>query len=104
MSVSLSHNAFEDCFALFTRASESPNGIEARFSSKGAAMHFRTRLHWARTLWRRQSMEINNPGDPEFGVSPFDNITIEDPRHSGADWWLRLRKQELTMEIREIGE
>lgn len=104
MSVSTSHAAFEDCYALFNRAIESPKGIEVRFPTYGAAMHYRTRLHWSRTLTRRRSMEIYQPGDPDYGISAFDGISVGAPLERAEGWWLRLIRRVAPEEIREIQE
>lgn len=91
MTVSTSRLSFDDCFSLFDRVLEEPEGIRVKFPTFGAANYFRMRMHQARSLDREDNRLAYDKGDPLYARSIYDRIkgTIE---KDGLVWWLYLQR------------
>ena len=77
MTAAVSRLAFNDCFDIFDQAIADPTGIRVAFSSEGAAIHFRMRLHRARTIDRQDNAKLHPSDHPMHGRSPYDQIIIK---------------------------
>ncbi len=90
MSLSNSRLAFADCETLFDKALDSPNGArwQAGDGSYGDQMHFRSRMHQFRTIVRKDNKEIYGEGEPLYGRSVYDALTIRVREDADHKWWL----------------
>ncbi len=76
MTASANLNAYDDCIEIFNRAMRLPKGTWLRAPDHGSAMQLKIRLHYCRKLLRLQSMEIYSEGDPEYGISPYETLSV----------------------------
>lgn len=74
MPASTSRLAYEDCFNVYEQALDADKGVRIKFSDYGDAMNFRTRLHYARTIERKDNKEIYAVGERLHGRSVYDVI------------------------------
>jgi hypothetical protein len=102
MTISTSRTAYSDCFDLFDRALDSPRGIRNRCRDAGAANHLKVRLHYARTLSRREAREVYAEDDPAFGVSPYDPFVVRVRAIEGV-WWVYIEPRAVQGEVEELG-
>ena len=72
MSLPTSREAYFHYYELWDRALADPTGIRIRVESYEAAFYHRTRMHMARSIHKRESREIYEPGDPRWNVSAYD--------------------------------
>lgn len=101
MTSSISKAAYTDCFDLFDRALDAPNGIRKRATDDGQALNLRQRLHYARTLKRRESFEVYPPDSPHYGTSPYDNLIVQVKQDDGA-WWVYIKPRLAEGDIEEL--
>jgi hypothetical protein len=102
MTTTFSKAGYADCFDLFDRALESPNGIRNACRDRGAAKHIVVRLNTARVMSRRESREVYAEDDPHFGVSPYDPFIIRAKEVEGS-WWVYLEPRAVTGVVEELG-
>ncbi len=99
MPLNTSRLAYEDCYELLNRAMAAPNGIRAACGvgddGIGVAYYLRTRLHYARTLARRESMQIYEETDPEYGISPYDHLVIK-IKDGDGQWWVYIEPRRIS--------
>lgn len=74
MSLPTSRHSYLDCLSYFDQALEDPKGIRLRQDSIDAATHLRMRLHQLRKLLREDSKSVYESGDPQYGVTAYDNV------------------------------
>ena len=103
MTISTSKSSYADCYDLFDRALESRQGIRTSVPDPGAGYHLRTRLHYARTLSRREAQEIYTEDHPAYGLSPYDPLRISAPREAEGKWWVYIEPRAIQGEVEELG-
>ena len=101
MATSTSRLSFSDCYDILDRALATPRGLRLSFPVEGDARHFRTRLHAARSLHRRDNAATYPEGDPKHGSSEYDPLTVK-LRANGKGWVLLIEPVSATMQIEEI--
>ena len=102
MTVSTSKSAYLDCYDLLDRALDSPIGIRNRCANRGMANNLRTRLHYARAISRRESLEIYAADHPAHGTSPYDPLVIR-IQQDGKLWWIYIEPRAIQGEVEELG-
>lgn len=68
--------AFSDCEEYFERALNSPNGIAVTLDTAGLAVQFKAKMNTYRERLRKQSRQVYEPTDPQYGVSPYDKFKL----------------------------
>jgi hypothetical protein len=101
MTVSTSRASYEDCFHLLDRAMDSPAGIRHSCPTSGAAHHLRVRLNYARVLSRNEHSSLA-PDDPRLGTSPYDALSLPQPRLIEGKWWVYIIPRALPGETEEL--
>lgn len=105
MALTDSRLAYDDIFKILDRAIESPLGIRVKFADRGAAFRFRTRLHYARNIDRKDNKANFDPDHPMFGRSIYDSVTVKDPVKEGPIYWLYIHKLDgENLEIEELSD
>lgn len=94
MSVSNSPLSYTDCYEVFDRAVADPRGVRMQMPDFDAANHFRMRLHYARKINRAKNAEIYEPGQPLYGTSVYDQLTVR-IRTIGDRTYLYLEKNDI---------
>lgn len=93
MVASTSRLSYIDCTELMDQALENTKGIRIGFADKGDALHFRTRMHTARTICRKDNLSEYAPGHPLHGRSQYDVLVVREPKESEGKWWLYIEKR-----------
>lgn len=89
MAMNSSLFAYDDCIAHLDAALADPLGIRVPCESESSAIRLRTRIHYARKLTRQANMETYSPGEPMFGRSEYDKISVR-LRREGPQVYLYL--------------
>ena len=80
MSRAKSFLAYSDCRTLLDEALASASGIKVKLSfddeGRRAAISLTHKLNACRAQSRRESTKIYGADDPQFGVSPYDELLI----------------------------
>lgn len=92
MPASQSRAAYEDCFDYLDQALAQPDGIRVSVGldddddSPGKAKQLQVRLHYARSLDRRDSKIIYPKDDPNHGTSVYDPLIVKIRQSDGEIW------------------
>ena|SRR5258706_8723513 len=108
MSISNSRLSYTDCYEFLDKAIEDDKGVRVPLGEWAKANFFRMRCHQARSITKKDNREIYQPGDPQYGVSIYDVITIRLKEDEAGEWWVYAEKNLLepgTVEsLSELGE
>lgn len=96
--------AYGDCTELLSQAVEDPRGVRLRVEDYDKAMHERSRIHYCRTLHRRESTLIYEPGDPMYGKSQYDIITIRIKNINGEFYLYLERNDKIKGAVEKLSE
>lgn len=102
MSLSNSRAAYLDAYVLLDKALEEPRGLRVEIiEGRGAANHFRMRIHQARQIDRNENAKTYpDPNHHLHGRSPYDLLVCR--IESGpAGTWLYLDKQKVEIGVVE---
>lgn len=101
MSLSISRQSYEDCYAVLDQALEAADGIRVGFNSREEATYFRMRMNQARQLDRKFNNQRYNGDDPRRRRSEYDPLSIR-VRNIGDISWVyveKVRKPQIVEEI-----
>lgn len=90
MTTSTNLDAYTDCIELFDRAIASTKGIRLPFTDSGRARHLIVRLNTTRSLIRNKNRQIYAPEDPLYAATPYDTLTVRQPRKIDSTWWVYI--------------
>jgi hypothetical protein len=80
--------SYGDAYDALDRAKDDLKGIRIKFSDYAAACTFRSRLHYARTVDRRDNTQIYDEGDPLYGRSVYDPLVVRIKEDTEGAWWV----------------
>ena len=93
MTLSVSPNAYPDCFAFFEKCIDDPIGARKPFPSRSDAFDFRNRANYYRILVRRQNEKLYPPDDKRHGTSDYDEVRMSlKPAVEEGWWWVYGKK------------
>ena len=90
MATSKNLAAYRDVQDVLDRAVSSVKGISVTMPSYGMAVRFRQRCYAFRTLTRELSREMYGPEDPNYGKSPYDELTVKTPEKTKGELPVKL--------------
>lgn len=93
--------SYGDAYDAWDRAKEDPKGIRIQFPDFAAAATFRSRLHYARQVDRRDNLQIYDEGEPLYGRSVYDTLAVSIKQDSDDEWWVYIRHVSLSDKIIE---
>lgn len=99
MTISTSRLSYLDCFEIFDRAIDDPQGLRIRLDSINDATFLRMRMHTARKLDRKRNEEIYEPGEPMHGCSVYDKLILRIRQHPDGAY---LYVQQISIHLGEI--
>jgi len=104
MAKSNSRHSYQDCFDLLDLALGAAKGSRIKIVDHSAAVHLRSRIHYARQIDRDDNADVYAEGHPLHNRSPYDPIVCKIKKERSG-WWLYLVKSD-QMEYRteETGE
>lgn len=104
MSTSSSPLAFSDCFDLFAEGLKDSVGARCKFESEQAALHFRMRMHRARTLDRQENSKTYPRDHHMYNRSVYDRLVCRIRKIDG-DYFVYVEQLGLDMgEIESLSE
>lgn len=96
MPASTSRLSYCDCFDLFDKAITDAIGTRVRVKDESAAIHLKSRLHYARKLDRDENKDVYEIGDPLYAKSRYDTIKVSSKPSKGS-WWVYLERIDATI-------
>lgn len=82
--------SYGDAYDALDRAKDDAKGIRLRFDDYSAAATFRSRVHYARAVDRRDNAQIYDESDPLFGRSAYDPLVVRIKQDSEGLWWVYI--------------
>lgn len=84
--------SYGDAYDALERAKEDEKGIRLRFDDYAAAATFRSRVHNARQVDRRDNAEIydEDRGNPLYGRSVYDSLIVRIRQDTAGAWWVYI--------------
>lgn len=78
MTASTSRLSYQDCFDVLDQALEDTKGARVKFEGYSSASYFRSRLHNARQIDRKDNRDIHSEDmtHPMFGRSVYDKLIV----------------------------
>lgn len=92
MTISTTLFAFADCIRILDDALEAKHGLRVRVTDENAAIHFRMRLHQARSLTREENKRIYEKEHPQWGRSSYDGLVVRINTEIEDEVWVHLEK------------
>lgn len=89
MSLSESLLSYQDCLEAMDQALADSQGGRVRFPDRSAALHFRSRCHYARKLHRRKNAQVYPVDHPQHGASHYDELVLRE-QPDGEGWYIYL--------------
>ncbi len=81
--------SYGDAYDALDRAKDDPKGIRVKFEDFAGAATFRSRLHYARQVDRKDNLQIyeEDQGNPLYGRSVYDTLVVRiKPDTEGCSW------------------
>lgn len=82
--------SYGDAYDALDRAKDDPKGIRLRFDDWASACTFRSRLHNARSVDRRDNTTIYELGDPLYGRSAYDTLIVRIKEDTDGHHWVYI--------------
>jgi hypothetical protein len=82
--------SYGDAYDALDRAKDDPKGIRIRFADLAAAQTFRSRVHNARQVDRRDNSTIYDPSDPLYGRSVYDPMIVRIRQDEEGFHWVYI--------------
>lgn len=86
MTISNHLGAYLDCIKLLDQATEDTKGVRVQVPDDGSAIHFRMRLHRARTLNREYNAKVYAEDHPMHNASVYDKLIVRIREIEGITW------------------
>ena len=90
MSHPKNRSAYNDCFAIFDKVTESEKGIRIARDTRGSAQYLVARLNFARALQRQINENAFPPDDMRHYGTKYDEFTVRNPRQIDDKWWVYI--------------
>lgn len=100
MSLPTSKNAYLDCIEYLDRAMSETKGARVKVASHDIGIRLRMRMHQLRSILRRDSTLIYEPGDPGYDITAYDPLTITIENVKGQHFVV-MKKNEPNMALVE---
>ena len=94
MSLPTSRQSYGDCYDAFDRALEDTKGIRIRVADWEAAFVLRQRLHYARSIHRKDNLIAYEEGHAMHGASPYYKLACR-IRESGNGTYVYIEHVDL---------
>jgi len=98
MSATNTRFAYTDCFEAWELAREDSKGIRIPFKSFDDASAFRARMHYARTVDRKDNEKLHQPTDLLFGRSSYDSYVVRIRQDTEDGGWVYIEPLSIDVE------
>lgn len=104
MSAPTTRQSYGDCFELWEKAIEAPEGIRFRVINGDVAINLRMRLQMARQIDRKDNLATYELGHPMHGSSIYDPLQVLIREDADLAWWVYIepRAVHIIGEIEEL--
>ncbi|MFA6159428.1 MAG: hypothetical protein WC763_07420 [Candidatus Paceibacterota bacterium] len=102
MSVSNSILAYQDCLEILDRASEDELGARIKVDNMDAAIHLRSRIHYARKLHRQENAKTYEASHVMHGKSHYDALVVRIKSDGSAIYVYLERTDKVAGEIEPL--
>lgn len=82
--------SYGDAYEALDLAKDDAKGIRLKQKDYAAACTFRSRIHYARQVDRRDNLEIYEPSDPLYGRSVYDTLVVRIKEDTEGAWWVYI--------------
>lgn len=82
--------SYGDAYEALDLAKDDAKGIRLKQKDYAAACTFRSRIHYARQIDRRDNLEIYEPSDPLYGRSVYDTLVVRIKQDTEEAWWVYI--------------
>lgn len=104
MATSTSRFSYQDCYDILDKAVANEKGVRFPIPDYGYGAHLRVRLHYARTIDRKENKEAYEPGHKLHGRSIYDPIVVR-LREEERQWFMYLERHDVaSFDIQPLGE
>lgn len=83
---------------IFDRALAAEKGLKLNYKDHGEAIRERKNFNGVRAQLRKDSMKIYPEGHPQYGTSPYDDLTLSIPEKESYILIYRLSPVEVLIE------
>lgn len=96
MNAPTSRVAYTQYYEVFDRALEAQTGVRLRFNTKDEALFYRSRMHQARKMDRKENLSLYPEGHKLHGASAYDICIVREPRYDAeGQWWLYVERNDV---------
>lgn len=92
MALSNQLAAYSDCEEVFAAAKADKVGTRASFETDAQAKYFRLRLNHYRVLLRRESAQMYEKIDPQYGKSDYDEFICQVKEDTEGKFWVYVSR------------
>lgn len=82
--------SYGDAYEALDLAKDDAKGIRLKQKDYASAATFRSRIHYARQVDRKDNLDIYDPGDPLFGRSVYDTLVVRLKQDTEGEWWVYI--------------
>lgn len=82
--------SYGDAYEALDLAKDDAKGIRLKQKDYASAATFRSRIHYARQVDRKDNLDIYDPGDPLFGRSVYDTLVVRIKQDTENRWWIYI--------------
>lgn len=104
MAKSSSRLSYGDCYELLDKALAGTKGSRIKVVDRSAAVHLRSRLHYARALDRQDNESVYPEGHALRGRSPYDPLIIKIRKEVSGYWVYMIKSDHMQYTVEDIGE
>lgn len=87
--------SYGDAYEALDRAKDDAKGIRLKHRDAASAQTFRSRVHYARQVDRRDNMAIYNEDDALYGRSVYDPLVVRIKQDTEGAWWVYIEHASL---------
>jgi hypothetical protein len=102
MSLPTSISAYRAEQEAFDTASQGEKGARFCLGTYEACVGFRQRLHYFRSLDRKQATEIYPTGDPRHGISSYDEFEVTILPDEDGEHWVYIQRRSAKFKAVEL--
>lgn len=104
MPTSTSRLSYQDCYDIFNAALANERGIRFEVPDFGAGNQLRVRLHYARSIDRKENREAYATDHKLYGRSIYDPLVVR-LRNEDRKWWIIIEKFSIdSLNIQPLGK
>lgn len=93
--------SYGDAYEALDLAKDDAKGVRLKQKDYASACTFRSRIHYARQIDRKDNLECCDPGDPLYGRSAYDTLVVRIKQDTEGAWWVYIEHASIASMIVE---